>query len=117
VYSKQYGVTSYPDPNQTFQKRYYKEDFVDDRIAKMIGIRYCLNTGSLMFKGFQARFQTTKGPVVQTYGTMDDITNDANVCSPAIGVFTDLTEDLAKFAIYVDSNDIEGLLFVTATNK
>jgi hypothetical protein len=76
------GVSRYPDPTERFQRRYYIERFVDDRSAKLVGMRYCLNSNGLLFKGFQARFETSTGEVTQTFGTMDDPVADANFCNP-----------------------------------
>ena len=114
-YSTEYGVKVYADPEELFQTRYYTEEFVDDRNAQIVGIRYCLNDFELLFKGFQAQYQTSSGLVVQTYGTMDDVAADANNCFPADGSYEPLSEDIVRFAVFVDANDVEGLLFVTET--
>ena len=52
AYEAQIGVANYPDPNEIFQKRYFVEEFADDRTAKIIGLRSCNNAGGLLFKGF-----------------------------------------------------------------
>ena len=45
---------------------------------------------------------------------MDDVVADANYCFPPNGLFSNIAEDFVAFAIYVDSNDVEGLRFITA---
>ena len=45
-------MVAYPDPDEEYQQRYFVEDYVDDRNAKIIGMRYCLNENGLLFKGF-----------------------------------------------------------------
>ena len=44
---------------------------------------------------------------------MDDAVADANVCFPTNGVFSPVDDEYVNFAIYVDSNDVEGLLFIS----
>lgn len=44
---------------------------------------------------------------------MDDATADADNCFPNNGSYSAVGEDILRWAIYVDSNDIEGLRFVT----
>lgn len=48
---------------------------------------------------------------------MDNAAADANNCSPAFGQFSAVEDDIVRWAIYVDSNDIEGLRFVTEVNE
>ena len=87
---------------------------MDDADAKIIGLRYCNNGGGLLFKGFQAKFSSANGPVVQTYGTVNDVAAGAINCVPSsLGDFEDVTEEIRKYAVYVDTNDVEGLRFVT----
>ena len=112
-YSTQYGVSTYQDPNQVYQQRYYIEDFVDDRNAQIVGVRYCLNAFGLLFKGFQVRYQTTTDFAEQSFGTLDDLDADADNCFPVDGSFEEVTEDILNFAVYADSNDVEGILFRT----
>ncbi len=71
-------------------------------------MRYCLNATGLLFRGFEAKFTSSTGESVQKYGTMDDAGADANNCES----FDSVTEDVTKFGVYVDSNDVEGLHFV-----
>ena len=71
-------------------------------------MRYCINATGLLFKGFEAKFASSTGESVQKYGTMDDAAADANNCQN----FVSITEDVTKFGVYVDSNDVEGLHFV-----
>ena len=45
---------------------------------------------------------------------MDDAAKEADNCLPvAIGDYSSITEDINKFAVYVDNNDIEGIHFGT----
>ena len=45
---------------------------------------------------------------------MDDLSADANNCFPIDGSFAVVEDDIVNFAIYVDSNDVEGLHFITS---
>ena len=80
----------------------------------MIGLRSCNNSGGLLFKGFQAQFSSVNGPVIQTFGSVNDNVSGATNCSPALlGDFDLVVEEILLYAVYVDSNDVKGLRFIT----
>ena len=74
-------------------------------------MRYCLRANGVSFRGFEAKFSSSSGNSVQKYGTMDDLSLDANNCVN----FDSVTEDVTKFFTWKDFNDIEGLHFVFAS--
>ena len=45
---------------------------------------------------------------------MDDPTADADLCFPSNGAVAKIDDDVVNFAIYADSNDVEGLHFLTS---
>lgn len=63
-YSERIGVPSYPDPGEVYQTRYTREFYVDDRNARINGIRSCNDINSLTFKGFMVRYSTTPSETV-----------------------------------------------------
>ena len=82
AYTEQIGVDRYQDPDEIYQTRYWVEQFIDDRTAKIEGLRHCVNEGERLFKGFQVLYSTGQ---VDTFGTMDDPDADAAICRPAVG--------------------------------
>ena len=112
-------MTVYPDPSQQYQARYYTERFADDVDAKIVGFRYCLQEDAKLFKGFRVRFETTSGFDEQTYGTMENEAADANNCFPpeSADTYYEIEDDIIKWALYVDSNDVEGFRLITAENE
>ena len=79
AFTEQIGVDQYMDPNEIYQVRYWVEQFVDNRHAKISGLRHCVNDGERLFKGFQVTYSNGE---MHEFGTMDDPERDATLCRP-----------------------------------